>query len=172
MGFVLADTQSWLRTPGQPPFEIVPLQTFAKLRDAVNDGTADFFMWEHFTSKRYYDNKSIRKIGEIYTPWSSWKIVARDGARDLRLDELFDKIDQGVRYFEEHPDEAVQYISTELDYSQEDARDWLGTVSFAKHVKGVRMETVDKTVEVLKKAGVLQGNVDIATMVGRALETT
>jgi len=172
MGFVFADTQSWLREPGQAPFEVVPLQTFAKLRDAVNDGqTADFFMWEYFTSKRYYDNKSIKKIGEIYTPWSSWKIVARDDARDTRLQDFFEKLNHGVEYFEKHHDEAVKYISTELDYSEGDAREWLGTVRFAKDVKGVKMETVEKTVEVLKKAGVLEGDVSIETMVGRAQET-
>lgn len=26
MGFVLADTRSWLRTPGEPPFEVLPLR--------------------------------------------------------------------------------------------------------------------------------------------------
>ena len=46
MGFVLADTQSWPSAPGQPPFEIVPLQTFENLRNAVNNGSADFFLWE------------------------------------------------------------------------------------------------------------------------------
>ena len=171
MGFVFADTQSWLRNSDQPPFEVVPLQTFAKLRDAVNDGTADFFMWEHFTSKRYYDNMSIKKIGEIYTPWSSWKVVARDDARDVRLDEFFEKLNQGIRYFEEHQDKAVKYISTELDYSEEDAREWLDTVKFAKDVNGVKLETVEKTVGVLKKVGVLLGEIDVGTMVGRAQET-
>lgn len=170
MGFVLADVHSWLPTLGQPPFEIVPLQTFAKLRDAVNDGTADFFMWEHFTSKRYYDNKTIKKIGEIYTPWSSWKIVATEGARDTRLDDLFDKLNQGVRYFNQQPDEAVKYISTELDYSEEDAQEWLRTVSFASDVKGVKMDSVEKTVEVLQKAGVVGEDVNTAIMIGRAKE--
>lgn len=171
MGFVFADTKSWLRTADHPPFEVVPLQTFTKLRDAVNDGTADFFMWEHFTSKRYHDNKSIKRIGEIYTPWSSWMIVARDDARDPRLEEFFEKLNQGVDYFLQHLDEAVKYISTELDYSEEDAREWLRTVRFADDVKGVTMDTVERTVEVLKKAGVLEGEIALETMVGRAQET-
>lgn len=171
MGFVLADTQSWLRSPGQPPFEVVPLQTFANLRDAVNEERIDFFMWEYFTSKRYYDKKTIKNIGEIYTPWSSWKIVARDDARDTRLENLFDILNQGVKYFNEHPEEAVRYISTELDYSTEDAEAWLKTVRFANDVRGVNLETVKKTAEILQKAGVLEGNVDIGIMVGRARET-
>ncbi|MCJ1250922.1 hypothetical protein MMC30_008150 [Trapelia coarctata] len=154
MSFVLADTKGWLQTAGQAPFEVVPLQTFAKLREAINDKTADFFMWEHFTSKKYYDNGEIKRIGEIYTPWSSWEIVARD-AGDERLRRMFESINKGVRYFEAHQDEAVEYISTELDYSKEDATEWLKTVRFPKDVEGVSEETVEETITVLKKAGVV-----------------
>ena len=158
MGYVLADQNGWL-IPSSPdsPFTVVPLQTFDKLRAAVNDGTADFFMWEHFTSKRYYDNGEIKKIGEIYTPWSSWKIVASTDIKqdDKRLEDLFWKLDNGVEYFNAHYDEAVKYISTELDYSEEDAREWLKTVRFSTRTKGVDVAVIEKTVDALKKAGVL-----------------
>jgi len=170
MGFVLADSQGWLSDTSssssqKEPFEVIPLQTFEKLRKGVNDGTADFFMWEHFTSKRYYDNGEIKRVGEIYTPWSSWKIVAATGllsgsgsgseAFDPRLEELFEKLNQGTKYFVENQDETVEYISTELDYSAEDAREWLKTVEFASNVRGVDLSVIQKTVEVLRKAGVL-----------------
>lgn len=167
MGFVLADEQGWLNpSSATGPFETHPLQTFAKLRDGVNDSTIDFFMWEHFTSKKYYDNGEIKRVGEIYTPWSSWKIVASSalvnsdadgGNKDGEgvLDELFAKIDQGVEYFNGHHDEAVEFISTQLDYSVEDARAWLETVRFAEGTKGVDGAVIEKTVEILKKAGVL-----------------
>jgi hypothetical protein len=157
MGFVLADQQGWLVTPSTPPFEVIPLQTFDKLRTAVNDGSVDFFMWEHFTSKRYYDNGEIKKIGEIYTPWSSWKIAARTGIEqgDQRLEEMFEKLDRGVRYFEGNKEESVRYISGKLDYSEADAREWLKTVRFASNTKGVDVGVIQKTVDVLRKAGVL-----------------
>jgi hypothetical protein len=155
MGFVLADKQDWL-SPGSTPFENIPLQTFEKLRNGVNDSTADFFMWEHFTSKRYYDNGEIKRIGEIYTPWSSWKIVASTRLEDDgRLEDLFEKIDKGVGYFNDNQEEAVNYISSELDYSEEDAREWLKTVRFSTEVKGVDLKVIENTVDVLKKAGVL-----------------
>jgi ABC-type nitrate/sulfonate/bicarbonate transport system substrate-binding protein len=138
------------------------LQTFEKLRNAVNDGTADFFMWEHFTSKRYYDNGEIKKVGEIYTPWPSWEIVASTqtltaNSSSHLLEELFAKLDQGIKYFENNQEEAVKYISGELDYSEEDAREWLGTVKFAEGTKGVDGGVVEKTVGVLRKAVVIAG---------------
>ncbi|KAG4432786.1 hypothetical protein IFR05_011722 [Cadophora sp. M221] len=157
MGFVLADQNNWLSPSSPNPFQVIPLQTFEKLRSGVNDSTVDFFMWEHFTSKRYYDNGEIKRVGEIYTPWSSWKIVAATSIEkgDGRLEDLFEKLDQGVKYFERHQDESVEYISTALDYSEEDAREWLKTVEFTKGTKGVDLGVIRKTVEILKKAGVL-----------------
>lgn len=173
MGFVIADTHNWLSprsassSSASAPFDIIPLQTFTKLREAVNDRTADFFMWEHFTSKRYYDNGEIKRIGEIYTPWPSWHIVARSEViGDERMEDLLEKLNLGIKYFEEHQEEAVRYISTELDYSAEDAREWLKTVTFAEDVRGVRTSVVQETVAVLKKAGVLGQGARVEGMVG------
>ena len=156
MGCVLADTKGWLQEPGDIPFKVVPLQTFVKLREAVNDGTADFFMWEHFTSKKYYDNGQIKRIGEIYTPWSSWKIVAQN-SQDERLQSMFEIINKGLVYFGAHRDETLNYISTHLDYSKEDAEEWLKTVRFVQDVRGAKIGTISKTIEILKKAGVIGG---------------
>lgn len=157
MGTVLADQQGWL-TPGTPPFTFTPLQTFAKLRDGVNDKTVDFFMWEHFTSKRYYDNGEIKRVGEIYTPWSSWLIVASTsvGETDPRLQGLFESLDKGVKHFLENEEEAVKYIYTALDYSEEDAREWLKTVKFTNGVKGADEALVGKVRDTLLKAEVVE----------------
>lgn len=164
MGFVLADQHGWLSSSPvntSPYSDTVILHTFANLRNAVNSGEADFFMWEHFTSKRYYDSGEIRKIGEIYTPWSSWKIVASTslagagGVSDPRLEDLFEKLDQGIKYFNENQEEAITYISTELDYSEEDAREWMKTVRFPLKTAGVDIKVITNTVGVLRKAGVL-----------------
>ncbi|TKA68858.1 hypothetical protein B0A49_06161 [Cryomyces minteri] len=165
MPFVLADQHSWLRSDGHPPFEAVPLETFAKLRDGVNDKSADFFMWEHFTTKKYWDNGSIKRLGEVATPWSSWKIVARDPL-DKSMQAMSDAINAGILYFNEHQQEAVDYISTELDYSKEDAEEWTKTVEFAKDVRGVDPKVVEKTIQTLGKAGVLDAQkVDVEDMV-------
>ena len=176
MSFVLADQQSWLNTSSDsPPFPVEILNTFKNLRDAVNSGAADFFMWEHFTSKRYYDNGEIKRIGEIYTPWSSWKIVAanhlltsKSGSKPSlapELEDMLDKVNKGVKHFEENTEEAVKFIITKLDYSEEDAREWLKTVKFSQQVKGVDKAVVEKTVGILQKAGVLGKDVNQADMI-------
>lgn len=82
------------------------------------------------------------------------------------MEEVFEKLNWGIRYFREHQEEAVGYISRELDYEVEDAREWLGTVRFADDVRGVRGSVVEETVGVLKKAGVLGREVGVEGMVG------
>lgn len=159
MGFVLADQNGWLDTSsGKPPFEVVVLNDFKRLRDGVNSSEADFFMWEHFTSKRYYDNGEIKRVGEIYTPWSSWKIVASPSVSSEQLDSMFTSINKGIEHFDQSQDEAIEYISTHLDYSKEDATSWLSTVRFPKDVKGVDNTVIGKTIDILSKAGVLDAS--------------
>ncbi|KAK3901677.1 hypothetical protein C8A05DRAFT_16164 [Staphylotrichum tortipilum] len=175
MGYVLADQRGWLAPAsseqGSPYADIVVLNTFENLRNAVNSGEADFFMWEHFTSKRYYDNGEIRRIGEIYTPWSSWKIAAATGLvegdrLDPRVHDLLDKLNLGIKYFNENKEEAVEYISTALDYSEEDAREWLGTVKFPEKTQGVDANVILNTITTLCKAGVLEaGACQAASMI-------
>lgn len=83
---------------------------------------------------------------------------------------MFEKLNLGVRYFAEHQEEAVGYISRELDYEAEDAREWLRTVRFADDVRGVRGSVVVETVGVLRKAGVLGREVGVEGMVGMERE--
>lgn len=173
MSYVLAQEQKWLKQgadAGQTPFPVEVLNTFANLRDGVNHKTADFFMWEYFTSKRYYDNGEIKHIGDVYSPWPSWMIVASnsllypDGrhqdAKPLtdELQDVLQKINLGIKHFEENQEEAVQYISTKLDYSEEDALEWLKTVVFASGpngVNGVGHSVIREALQILGQAGVV-----------------
>ena len=164
MAYVLADRMGWLRR-GEAPFRFVPLSTFERLRGAVNDGSADAFMWEHFTSKRYHDSGEIKRVGEIYTPWASWKIASRDPA-DKRLAAMFESLDKGIRHFRANQEEVVTYISENLDYTAADARSWLETVEFVDDTSRVDREDIQKTIDVLDKAGVLDASaVSVDTMI-------
>lgn len=163
-----------------PPFfaDFTINHTFKNLRDLVNlvdgvdGGVSDAFMWEYFTSKRYYDLGEIKQIGEIYTPWPLWVVTARLELVATQLDALkgfVEAVRQGVAYFELHQNEAAEYIYTHLDYSEEDARAWLKTVRFSSNPGLVDWDrVVTKTAEVLTTAGVLTD--DKATIDARLQE--
>lgn len=139
-------------------FSFNVLDNFKNLRDGVNQGVADFFMWEHFTSKRYYDNGEIKRIGEIYTPWPSWVIVASKKALEGKADAIDDfsqGVIKGIEYFNQNPDEAVKWIAENLDYTEDDAREWLKTVEFNPDLKIDWETVVNNTKATLQQAGVL-----------------
>lgn len=159
MSFVLAHHLKF----NQPFYTKFPtLSNFKNLRDSVNhkDGieASDAFMWEHFTSKKYYDNKEIKKIGEIYTPWPSWVITATTDADKSKIDGLVAGLNRGIQYFNDHNDIAIGWIAENLDYSAEDAKEWIKTVKFNEQVGQVKLDwesVVTKTSDLLKLAGVL-----------------
>jgi len=162
MAYVLADQHNWLSSPSgsdskkDEPFSVVPSGDFAALRRAVRQQptTADFFMWEHFTTKAYWDNNELKRIGEIYTPWPSWMVAARDPS-DSAVGALLEKLNEGVKHYLQNEDEDVEHITSTMEYSKDAAKEWMGTVKFAQNVKGVKTAVVDDVVKILRKAGVL-----------------
>jgi sulfonate transport system substrate-binding protein len=46
--------------------------------DALKNGTADYFMWEHFTTKPLVDSGTFRRIGNCPTPWPCFVIAVRN----------------------------------------------------------------------------------------------
>lgn len=111
--------------------------------------------------RKYNSSGEIRQIGEIYTPWPSWHIVAHTSHTSsskprLAISSFLSALNEGVAYFDSHNDEAVEFISTNLDYSADDARAWLKTVKFAEDCKRVESEVVKQAVDILVKAGVIK----------------
>jgi len=169
MSFVLAQQQGW----APDSLSTVSLGPLDALRDGVTGSkpAAEFFMWEHFTTKHLYGdatpsnpNPPLKKIGEIYTPWPSWHIVAAECTfpnpeKDENLAKLFELLDEGIREFERDSEQVVRLLGTgELGckYEEEDAREWLKDVKFVKgSTRGVDRKVVEGVVDVLKGAGVV-----------------
>lgn len=176
MSFVLAQQQGWK----PDSLTAVPLGPFGDLRNGVTgqneaqpdqapNPTAEFFMWEHFTTKPYFHptsdkpNPPLKHIGEIFTPWPSWMIVASTALfpspeHDDRLQSLFQALDQGIKAFEADTAQVVRLLGTgELgcNYNEEDAIEWLKDVKFTAGTRGVDSKVIGGVVDVLKTAGVI-----------------
>lgn len=176
MSFVLAQQQGWKADS----LTTVPLGPFGPLRDGVSgldaskpdqaaNPSAEFFMWEEFTTKPYFHptsekpNPPLKKIGEIFTPWPSWMIVASTALfpnpeQDQRLESLFQALDQGIKDFEADTANVVKLLGTgELgcNYIEEDATEWLKDVKFTNATRGVDDKIIGGVVDVLKVAGVI-----------------
>lgn len=170
MASVLARERGWQIGDGMKPVVLGP---FKELRDGVNDGSADFFMWEHYTTKTYWEEAEqggkaeVKWIGEIYTPWPSWHVVARSGLGDDIVEGLFQGFDQGMKLFEEGGEgltvKMLESGEARCHYGEADAKEWAGGVRFAEQgkTKGVKRDVMENVVDILKSAGVIEKEVRI-----------
>ncbi|MFN2261320.1 MAG: substrate-binding domain-containing protein [Psychroflexus sp.] len=72
MTYVNADQNDW-------ETENLKFETTQNLYGAVkalNNGDADYFMWEHFTTKPFVDEGVFRRLGDQPTPWPCFVLVS------------------------------------------------------------------------------------------------
>ncbi|TPN89155.1 substrate-binding domain-containing protein [Aquimarina algicola] len=74
MAYVNAQDQKWDTTTLQ--FEVV--KNLDGAVDTLTQGTADYFMWEHFTTKPLVDNNTFRRVADCPTPWPCFVIAVRN----------------------------------------------------------------------------------------------
>ncbi|APG64754.1 ABC transporter substrate-binding protein [Tenacibaculum todarodis] len=56
--------------------------------DALTNGEADYFMWEHFTTKPLVDNGTFRRLGDCPTPWSCFVVAVRNEVLENNFKEV------------------------------------------------------------------------------------
>ena len=74
MTFVNAKNQGW--DIDNLDFEVI--NNLDGAVEALASGRADYFMWEHFTTKPLVDNGTFRRLGDCPTPWPCFMIAATD----------------------------------------------------------------------------------------------
>lgn len=141
------------------------LRNFQGLRDGVNSGEADAFLWEKFTTKPFHDSREIAKIGEIVTPWPAFMIAVSDAAlakfQPETLLALFKGIQESCVDFKQNTDnKSVDYVVEHYGNTPEDAARWFSGVSYSKD-GSISRAMLEKVVDVLKEAEVLQRDLEV-----------
>lgn len=158
MAYVLADQREWLKQ-GEQPFEFTVLNNFKNMRDGVNEGKCDYFMWETFTTKPYHDSGEIKRIGQITPPWPAFMFASHVDLLSNHAKELTDvlkAIEKATQVFmDQKEDESIKHVMRILEYPEEDVRRWFKTVSYAKDSQQVSRSAIDVTLSTLLKAGVI-----------------
>ena len=95
--------------------------------DALTNGDADYFMWEHFTTKPLVDNGTFRRLGDCPTPWPCFVVAVRDEVLENNFDEVkkvLDIINNCTSSFKEI-ESIDKTLSTRYEQQLEDIREWL-----------------------------------------------
>jgi len=98
--------------------------------DALTDGEADYFMWEHFTTKPLVDEGIFRRIENVTTPWPCFVFAVRDeilASKQLVVKRIIDVINKVVKPFENATDNDVLVSEFSTRYQQQinDVKAWL-----------------------------------------------
>ncbi|CAO3667534.1 unnamed protein product [Rhizopus stolonifer] len=158
MAYVLADQREWLEKD-KKPFEFNVLNNFKAMRDAVNDKSSDYFMWETFTTKPYHDSSEVKRIGQITPPWPAFLFAAHVDLLAGHVEELkkvLGAIQKATNQFMEQKDnESIKKVIDILGYPEEDVRRWFETVHYAPHHHQVSQNALEVTLSTLLKADVI-----------------
>jgi sulfonate transport system substrate-binding protein len=74
MSYVLAQREGW--ESSSLSFEVVG-DVYGGLW-ALNNGEANGFLWEKYTTQPFVDQAKCKRIGEVYTPWPCFVIAVRN----------------------------------------------------------------------------------------------
>ena len=113
--------------------------------EGLTNGTADYFLWEKFTTKPIVDEGVFRCIGHCPTPWPCFVIAAREDfikSNKKNLQTILNIINKSTSEFKEIPD-IDKTISIRYGQKIEDVQEWLSLTEWSQNV--VDKETIINT---------------------------
>jgi sulfonate transport system substrate-binding protein len=95
--------------------------------DALTNGEADYFMWEHFTTKPLVDNGTFRRVDDCPTPWPCFVVAVRNEILENNFDEVkkvLDIINAETKDFKKI-DNIDETLAKRYEQKIEDIQEWL-----------------------------------------------
>ena len=97
---------------------------------ALTNGEADYFLWEHFTTKPLVDNGTFRRVGDCPTPWPCFVIAVREEILANNYNEvkcILKIINNKAKLFSTHSKKKryVDLFSLRYNLEKEDIKNWL-----------------------------------------------
>lgn len=122
---VLASERGW------PIPKFVPCGDFTGLRNAVNQGDIDAFLWEHFTTKPFADAQKVSIIDDVPTPWGCFVVAVRENCSNVS--EIRNITDSFLNTAKEYIRGGfhVRAIAEKHGMIETDAREWAESVEYS-----------------------------------------
>lgn len=130
MSYVQARQRDWDTNALQ--FEVV--NTLENAVEALTKGKADYFMWEHFTTKPIVDAGVFRRLGDFPTPWSCFVVAAHDEViqnDSAALKIALDVVNRITRDFKNIPS-IDRTLALRYEQKLEDIQKWLSMTTWSQ----------------------------------------
>ena len=149
MAYVNAQNEGWNTEKLQ--FEVIDNLDGAV--EALTNATADYFMWEHFTTKPLVDNRIFRRLGDCPTPWPCFVIAATDKflkGNSSVLRHILEVINLYTTEFKQIPS-IDRTLANRYEQQLEDIQEWLSLTRWSQsQLEPQTLEKVQNTLIDLK----------------------
>lgn len=113
--------------------------------DALTNGEADYFMWEHFTTKPLVDNNTFRRLGDCPTPWPCFVIAVRNEVLENHpeeIKEILNTINSQTKSFKE-TEGIDKVLAHRYEQQIEDIQQWLSITEW-ESTKPISAQLIDE----------------------------
>ena len=157
MAYVNAQNQSWDTQKLQ--FEVI--NNLDGAVEALSNGRADYFMWEHFTTKPLVDTKTFRRLGDCPTPWPCFVIAATETfiyENKSTLKHILEIINNYSVEFKTIPS-IDRTLSNRYGQKLEDIQEWLSKTQWSQ--KQLEVEIVKKIGDTLQDLKLIDNTMSV-----------
>lgn len=130
MAYVQARRRGW--NPSELSFEVV--NTLKNAVTALTEGNADYFMWEHFTTKPIVDSGVFRRLGDFPTPWSCFVVAGHEdfiAEHGNVIDTILEVINTVTADFKNIPS-IDRTLAHRYEQKLEDIQQWLSMTTWSQ----------------------------------------
>ncbi len=149
MAYANAQNEGW--NTGELQFEVIDNMDGAV--EALTNATADYFMWEHFTTKPLVDKGIFRRLGNFPTPWPCFVITATDKflkEKSSVLRHILEVINLYTTEFKQIPS-IDRTLANRYKQQLEDIQRWLSLTRWSQsQIDAQTLEKVQDTLIDLK----------------------
>lgn len=145
MAYVNAQNESWDIDKLQ--FEII--NNLDGASEALTNGSADYFLWEHFTTKPIVDKGVFRRLGDCPTPWPCFVVAATDKfieENPSTLKHILEIINLYTSEFKNIPS-IDKTLSNRYSQQLTDIQEWLSLTRWSQ--QQIEKQDINKVCETL-----------------------
>lgn len=115
---------------------------------ALTNGEADYFMWEHFTTKPLVDNQTFRRLADCPTPWPCFVIAATEAFIKNNygaIQHILEVINLYTSEFKNIPS-IDRALANKYGQELEDIQEWLAMTQWSQHqIESQKIQLVNST---------------------------
>jgi ABC-type nitrate/sulfonate/bicarbonate transport system substrate-binding protein len=149
MAYLNAQNEGWYSEKLQ--FEVI--NNLDGAVEALTNGNADYFMWEHFTTKPLVDKGIFRRLGDCPTPWPCFVIAATDKflkGNNSVLRHILEVINLYTMEFKQIPS-IDRTLANHYEQQLDDIKEWLSLTRWSQsQIDSQTLEKVQNTLIDLK----------------------